>query len=92
LTKQLSEYFGVTNGKGILIETVVENSPASRANLRAGDVIVEAEGKPVTNQIDLVKIINEKKEGEISLIIIRDKQRQTVKITPETIEPKKSNK
>jgi serine protease Do len=92
LTKQLSEYFGVTDGKGILIETVVENSPASRANLRAGDVIVEAEGKPVTNQIDLVKIVNEKKEGEISLTIIRDKQRQTVKITPETIEPKKSNK
>jgi serine protease Do len=88
LTKQLGEYFGISDGKGLLINNVIENSSASRAGLRAGDVIVEIDGKAVANQIDLVRIIGEKKEGDVSLTIIRDKQRQTVKITPEKIEPK----
>lgn len=88
LTKQLGEYFGIADGKGLLINNVLENSPASRVGLRAGDVIVEIEGKVVANQMDLVRIIGEKKEGDVSLTIIRDKKRQTVKVTPEKIEPK----
>lgn len=88
LTKQLGEYFGIADGKGLLINNVIENSPASRAGLRAGDVIVEIEGKAVANQMDLVRIVGEKKEGDVSLTIIRDKKRQTIKVTPEKIEPK----
>lgn len=88
LTKQLGEYFGISDGKGLLINNVMENSPASRVGLRAGDVIVEIDGKAVANQMDLIRIVGEKKEGEVSLTIIRDKQRQIIKVTPEKIEPK----
>lgn len=83
LSKQLGEYFGVTDGKGILINNVNENSPAAKAGLKAGDVIVEVEGKPVANTTDLIRGIAEKKEGEVSLTILRNKNRQTVKVTPE---------
>lgn len=83
LSKQLGEYFGVTDGKGILINNVNENSPAAKAGLRAGDVIVEVEGKSVANTMDLIRGIAEKKEGEVSLTILRNKNRQTVKVTPE---------
>ncbi|HEY0429442.1 MAG TPA: PDZ domain-containing protein [Pyrinomonadaceae bacterium] len=83
LTKQLAEYFGVDEGKGLLISSVRENSPAARAGLKAGDVIVEAEGREIKSDIDLIRLINEKKEGDISLTIIRDKNRQTVSVMPE---------
>lgn len=83
LTKQLGDYFGVADGKGILINNVNENSPAAKAGLKAGDVIVEIEGKPVANTMDLIRGISEKKEGEVSLTILRNKNRQTVKVTPE---------
>ncbi len=88
LTKQLAEFFGVADGKGVLVNSVLEDSPASRADLRAGDVIVEADGKVIENQGDLSRTVEEKKDGELTLIIIRDKQRQSIKITPEKAEPR----
>lgn len=83
LTKQLGDFFGVSEGAGLLINNVRENSPAASAGLRAGDIIVEVEGKPVKGQIDLIRAVNEKKEGAVSLIVVRERQRQTVRVTPE---------
>ena len=83
LTKQLGDYFGVAEGKGLLINSVRENSPAAKAGLQAGDVIVEVDGKEVKNSFDLTRAINEKKEGDVTLTIIRNKNRQTFAVTPE---------
>ena len=83
LGKQLGDYFGVADGKGVLINNVVENSPAAKAGLRAGDVIIEIDGKAVNQTFDLSRAINEKKEGDVTLTIIRNKNRQTVRVTPE---------
>jgi serine protease Do len=83
LTKQLGEYFGVADGKGLLIDQVIENSPAAKAGLKAGDVIIEVDGKSVDSTLDLMKAVNEKKEGDITLTIIRNRDRQTIKVTPE---------
>lgn len=83
LTKQLGEYFGVPEGKGLLINSVRENSPAAKAGLKAGDIIVEVDGKEIKGNGDLIRAINEKKEGDITLTIIRDRNRQTVQVTPE---------
>ncbi len=83
LTKQLADYMGISEGKGLLITEVRENSPAARAGLKAGDVIIEADGKEVKGQMDLIRAINEKKEGDVNLTIIRDKNRQTIRVTPE---------
>lgn len=83
MTKQLGEYFGVENGEGVLVNKVVKDSPAERAGLEAGDVIVEVNGKAVKGRGGLVKAINAEKEGDITLTFIRDKNRQTVTVTPE---------
>ena len=83
LTKQLSDHFGVTNG--VLVNEVREGSAAERAGLRAGDIIVEADGKALHGDMDLVRAIAEKKEGDISLTIVRDRSRQTINVTPEEV-------
>jgi len=84
LTKQLGEYFGVREG-GVLVNTVRENSPAAKAGLKAGDVITEIDGKPVKGDFDLVRALGEKKEGEVTLTIIRDRNRQTIRVAPEAV-------
>lgn len=81
VTKQLGERFGVDGG--VMINEVKENSAAAKAGLRAGDIIVEAGGKAVKNSGDLMKSINEKKDGDVTLTIVRDRNRQTVTVTPE---------
>ncbi len=84
LNKQLGDYFGIAEGTGLLINNVRENSPAAKAGLKAGDVIVEVEGQEVKAMTDLMRAVNEKKEGDVSITIIRDKNRQTIRVTPET--------
>ena len=81
LSKQLSDHFGVSGGA--LVNTVRQDSPAAKAGLKAGDIVVEVEGKAVKGEMDVVRAIAEKKEGDVSLTFIRGGQRQTVRITPE---------
>lgn len=83
LNRQLGDYFGVSDGKGLLINNVHENSAGAKAGLRAGDIIVEVDGKAVATMGELTRAINEKKEGDVSLTIIRNKNRQTIRVTPE---------
>jgi serine protease Do len=83
LTKQLGDHFGVADGKGVLVTEVREGSPAAKAGIKAGDIIVEANGKPTADATELVRQINAKKEGDVEITFVRDKNRQTVKVTPE---------
>jgi len=49
LTDQLREYFNVSDGLGVLVAEVVEESPAEKAGLKAGDVITKIEEREVKN-------------------------------------------
>jgi len=82
LSKQLADYFGVKDG-GVLISSVYENSPASKAGLKAGDVITAIDGEKVTSPEDITRILNKKETGDVSLTIIRDHNTRTVTLTPE---------
>lgn len=81
LTKQLSEHFGVDGG--VMINEVRADSPAAKAGLKAGDIIVEAEGKDINSEVDLIRVLQEKKEGDVSLTFVRGGNRQTIRVTPE---------
>jgi serine protease Do len=82
LTKQLADYFGITGGKGVLVTSVTEDSPAAKAGVRAGDVITAVDGEAVDSSGDLSRVINSKKEGDVTLTIIRNKSQQTIRVTP----------
>jgi serine protease Do len=82
LTKQLADHFRVDSG--VMVNEVRENSPAAKSGLRAGDIIVKIDSRTIMNQNDLVRAINEKKDGEVQLTIVRDGNRQTISVTPET--------
>ena len=81
LSKQLSDHFGVTNGA--MVNTVRQDSPAAKAGLKAGDIILEVDGKAVKGELDVARAIGEKNEGEVTVTFIRGGQRQTVRVTPE---------
>ncbi len=82
LTEQLGEYFGVPDGRGVLITFVRAGSPAERAGLRAGDVIVAVDDKDVRNVREFTRALATR-EGEVSLTIVRNKERQKVTVTLE---------
>jgi serine protease Do len=87
LTKQLADYFGVSGGRGLLVTSVVENSPAARSGLKAGDVITDVDGEAIESAGDLSRIINRKQEGDVNLKVVRDRGTLNVTVTPEKREP-----
>ncbi|HVF48814.1 MAG TPA: PDZ domain-containing protein [Pyrinomonadaceae bacterium] len=87
LTEQLADYFGVERGRGVLVTSVTPDSPAARAGLKAGDVITEADGERVAQATDLSRVINRKKEGEVTLTVVHEKKTRTVRLMPERAAP-----
>ena len=72
LSEQLGEYFGAD--KGVLVTEVVEDGPAEKAGIEAGDVIAEVDGEDVQDPFDLThNILADKEPGTVvSLVLVRD--------------------
>jgi serine protease Do len=71
---QLADYFGVTSGTGLLVENVDGQSPASRAGLRAGDVILRVNSIPMVTRNDWLKAIRSNRGRQVQVTIMRNKQ------------------
>jgi serine protease Do len=78
LSPQLSEYFGAK--EGVLVTTVRDDSNASRAGVKAGDVITSLNGGTVTTAADLRRRAQRLEGGdEFTLAIVRDRKPMTLK-------------
>jgi serine protease Do len=82
LTKQLADYFGVADGKGLLVTAVTDDGPAAKAGLKAGDIITAVDGEKIERSGDISRAINKRKDGDVTLTIIRNKSQQTIRVTP----------
>ena len=92
LNKELSEYFGVDEGTGLLIEKIEEGGPAEEAGLKVGDVIIRADGERLESTQELSELIQDKKEGDkVTIEFIRDKKKKSVEIEVKEEETNLSN-
>lgn len=67
---------------GILVDDVVADSPAAKAGLRAGDLIVAIDGEPVDRAGDLRRTIRSKQNGaSVAIEIVRERRTQTITAT-----------
>ena len=57
ITPELAESFKLSKQQGALIAGVLRNSPADNAGLRAGDILLEIEGKPVVDSPGMLNLI-----------------------------------
>ena len=73
LTPQIADQFGIDTDEGILVLSVVENSGAEKAGVKAGDVITQVDGEPIRQVEDLLSILRERGPGdEITLTLLRE--------------------
>ena len=84
LTPQLAAFFGVKQGKGVLVREVTVGSAAEKAGLKAGDVIVALDGKEIASVGKLRRALAGEKEQtekrKVALTIVRDKREQTLTV------------
>ena len=81
LTPQLAQYFGVKQGKGVLISEVTVGGAADKAGLKAGDVIAQVDGKAIGSVEELRSALNDnftEDTRKVNLTIVRDRHEQTI--------------
>ncbi|MBI3946643.1 MAG: trypsin-like peptidase domain-containing protein [Armatimonadetes bacterium] len=81
VTPELREYFGLPMDEGVVVQQVMSGSPAARAGLQRGDLIVEIDRAPVKELTDLRNVILKRKVGDsISLLIYRGREQKVIKL------------
>jgi serine protease DegQ len=92
LSGQLGSYFGAPDGAGILIREVRTGTAADKAGLKAGDVIVKVDGKPVHTLADLRAELRGKSDQKtVALGLIRKSAEMSVKVGIERPQPSESS-
>src|SRR5207247_643596 len=85
LTNQLAEHFGVKHG--LLVTSVTEGTPASRAGLKAGDVITSINGQRVESREDLMRALRDADRDarsgsfDVTIGFVRDKKESSASAT-----------
>jgi membrane-associated protease RseP (regulator of RpoE activity) len=71
LTPELRRFFGVPNDRGVLIARVEPGSPAARAGLQVGDVLVRVGRQPARSASDVVQALAAQAGGRIRIVVNR---------------------
>jgi serine protease Do len=75
MTKELAESFGMGQPHGALVAKVLPDSPAKKAGIKRGDVIVTFDGKKIDESASLPPIVGSTKVGvDVPVDIIRDRK------------------
>jgi S1-C subfamily serine protease len=84
LRRRTVRFHGLHHESAVLVVTVEPGSPASRAGLQEGDLIVEMENQPISGIDDLHRLLTDARIGVPSLInILRRTQKRALQIVPE---------
>ena len=82
--RRVVRFYDLAKETGALVLSVEENSPAKRAGLRDGDVIVALEGRPVAGVDDLHRLLTEVRVGiGCNLTVLRYTEKLELKVVPE---------
>jgi serine protease Do len=87
LDAQLADFFGVKSG--VLVRSVSKNSPAEKAGIKAGDVIVKVEDTKVDSPREVTSALRSArgKDKTVGLTLVREKKEMVLKVTFEDPAP-----
>ncbi|MDX9762653.1 MAG: DegQ family serine endoprotease [Desulfomonilia bacterium] len=84
LTAELAKSFGLNDTKGVLVSQVMPDTPAEKAGMKQGDVIVSLDGKPVDTSASLRNEVAMTVPGTaIKVGVIRDGKKMTLNVKVE---------
>jgi serine protease Do len=82
LTRDFAEAYGIEEENGAVISDVLADSPAEKAGLQRGDVILTVNGEKIKDHQEFVSRIRQRLSGEkVTLGIIRQKKKSDVPVT-----------
>jgi len=82
VARRMRRAVGLPDADGLLIHAVTKASPAARAGLAPGDLIVSAAGRPVTTIDDLFDALQAASGGAVELNVVRGTDERTIQVVP----------
>jgi serine protease Do len=77
----VQQQYGLSRADGVLITQVGAGTPAEKAGLQQGDIIIKIDGQPVTQEGDVVNVLRAKKVGDtISVVVDRNGKQITANV------------
>jgi serine protease DegQ len=81
LTPELAESFKLKDTMGVLIAEVVRGSPADKAGIKAGDILVSIDGKPLADSTAMLETISALPPGkEAALMLLRNQSEIVIQV------------
>lgn len=85
VNNELAESFGLDRSSGALISRVLPDSPAEKAGLRSGDIILEFNKQNIIRSGELPYVVGQMKAGKkVDAVIYRNGSKQTISVQLET--------
>jgi serine protease Do len=81
ITSQLGDFFGVKDGKGVLVRSVEKGSRGEKGGFRAGDVVVKVNNQAVHDTSDFTHALRSSSGATAAVTVIREKREQTLTLT-----------
>ncbi|MGD9548556.1 MAG: PDZ domain-containing protein [Candidatus Krumholzibacteriia bacterium] len=82
LTPSMAKALQLGDRQGVLVNDVMEDSPAEKAGLQDGDVILEFAGRAIEDNGDLTKAVRKTEPGEkVEVVVLRDGEEKTFEVT-----------
>ena len=80
LNSQLAGFFGVK--EGVLVRAVTRNSPAEKAGIKAGDVIMKIDGTAVTSPREISSVVRSLRgtKRTVAVVLVRERKEMTVTV------------
>ena len=81
LSKEMAESMGLESAEGVLVSQVFEGGPAGKAGVKAGDVIVQYNGKPIKDVTELRTAVAWTDPGKkVDMVVLRGGKRKTLSV------------
>jgi serine protease DegQ len=82
MTKELAESLKLSQARGALISEVMRGSPADKADIKPGDILVAVNGKPVADSAGILGLVAKLQPGKQAVLrVIRGQTESEVKVT-----------
>lgn len=80
--RDLAESFGLDKPMGALINEVFTDSPADKAGVQPGDIVISYDGQSVNSIEELPPMVGQTKVGDtVKVVVVRDRKEKTLKVT-----------
>ncbi|HKB87807.1 MAG TPA: trypsin-like peptidase domain-containing protein [Ignavibacteriaceae bacterium] len=81
IDEQIAKYYSLDETRGVIITQILPDSPAKRAGLKVGDIIVQVENYRINDDQTIIGVFQEFRKGQtVTLNILRDNKPMTVQM------------